>query len=60
MQLKEIYLGFLFNDFINQELNLDFLERIIDQSMIFTLNFDLMSPNFQDVDVVNVHQVTSQ
>lgn len=53
----EKQLGFLFNDFINQELNLDFLERIIDQSMIFTLNFDLISPNFQDIDVVNVHQI---
>lgn len=53
----EKQLGFLFNDFTNQELNLDFLERIIDQSMIFTLNFDLISPNFQDVDVVNVHQI---
>ena len=25
--------------------------------MIFTLNFDLISPNFQDVNRVNVHQI---
>lgn len=53
----EKQLGFLFNDFINQELNDEYLESILDQSMIFTLNFDLISPNFQDINTVNVHQI---
>ena len=24
---------------------------------IFSLNFDLISPNFQDINLVNVHQI---
>jgi hypothetical protein len=50
-------LGFLFNDFINQELNNETLELIVDSSMIFALNFDLMTPNFKDINLVNVHQL---
>ena len=53
----EKQLGFLYNDFINQELNDEYIESIVDQSMIFTLNFDLISPNFQEVSRVNVHQI---
>ena len=50
-------LGFLFNDFVNQELNLEYLEKIIDTSILFALNFDLLVPNFQDIHLVNVHQM---
>ena len=50
-------LGFLFNDFINQELNNETLELIVDSAMIFALNFDLMTPNFKDINLVNVHQL---
>ena len=53
----EKQLGFLYNDFINQELNDNYIDSIVDQSMIFTLNFDLITPNFQDVNRVNVHQI---
>ena len=53
----EKQLGFLYNDFVNQELNDDYIDSIVDQSMIFTLNFDLITPNFQDVNRVNVHQI---
>ena len=50
-------LGFLFNDFVNQELNSEYLEKIIDTSILFALNFDLLVPNFQDINLVNVHQM---
>jgi len=53
----EKQLGFLFNDFINQELNKETLELIVNSAMIFTLNFDLITPNFRDVNLVNVHQL---
>ncbi len=53
----EKQLSFLYNDFVNQELNDKFLESIVDQSMIFSLNFDLITPNFKDVNRVNVHQI---
>ena len=53
----ENQLGFLYNDFPNQELNDSYIEGIVDQSMIFSLNFDLISPNYQDVSRVHVHQI---
>ena len=42
---------------MNQELNDDYINSIVEQSMIFALNFDLISPNFQEVNRVNVHQI---
>ena len=53
----EKQLGFLFNDFVNQQLDKLELERIIDVSILFSLNFDLITPNFQDVNLVSIHQI---
>ena len=50
-------LGFLFNDFVNQQINTDEIENIINEAMIYALNFDLETPNFNEVKVVSVHQV---
>jgi len=50
-------LGFLFDDFANQQMNSDMLDQIINVCMVYTLNFDLITPNFQDVNRVNVHQI---
>ena len=50
-------LGFLFNDFVNQEINKDELDKIINSAMIYSLNFDLQTPNINDVNVVSVHQI---
>ena len=33
------------------------MEQIIDSSILFSLNFDLITPNFQDINLVNVHQL---
>ena len=33
------------------------MEEIINACMIFTLNFDLCSPNFNDVRLVSVHHL---
>ena len=52
---KEI--GVLFNDFINQNLNQSEIDRIINTLMIYTLNFDLQTPNFNEVKEVFVHQI---
>ena len=52
---KEI--GFLFNDFVNQEINEDQINKIIDVLMIYALNFDLQTPNFNDVREVSVYQI---
>ena len=50
-------LGFLFNDFINQQINTVQIDKIINETMVYALNFDLQTPNFNDVKVVSVHQI---
>ena len=50
-------MGFLFNDFVNQVINTEELEKIINSAMIYSLNFDLQTPNINDVNVVSVHQI---
>tara|TARA_B100001029_G_C15019959_1_gene429873 strand:- start:109 stop:783 length:675 start_codon:yes stop_codon:yes gene_type:complete len=53
----EKQLGFLFNDFINQKINIEIIERIINESILLSLNFDLITPNFKDVNLVDVNQL---
>lgn len=50
-------LGFLFNDFVNQQIDEVKICKIIDTAMIYALNFDLQTPNFNDVKVVSLHQI---
>ncbi|MBT4881680.1 MAG: hypothetical protein HON40_03915 [Flavobacteriales bacterium] len=50
-------LGFLFNDFVNQQINTKEIEKIIEETMVYALNFDLQTPNFNEVKVVSVHQI---
>ncbi len=50
-------LGFLFNDFINQKIEKDQINKIIDVLMLYSLEFDLQTPNFHDIKEVFVHQV---
>lgn len=50
-------LGFLFNDFVNQQINTREIEKIIEETMVYALNFDLQTPNFNEVKVVSVHQI---
>jgi hypothetical protein len=50
-------LGFLFNDFVNQQMNNDQIDKVINSAMVYSLNFDLQAPNFNDVKVVSVHQI---
>lgn len=50
-------LAFLFNDFVNQQIDEVQICKIIDTAMIYALNFDLQTPNFNDVKVVSLHQI---
>ena len=50
-------LGFLFNDFINQEINKEQMDNIINSAMEYSLNFDLETPNFNDVKMVSIHEI---
>ena len=50
-------LGFLFNDFINQQITKEQMDNIINCAMEYSLNFDLLSPDFNDVKLVSVHEI---
>jgi len=50
-------LGFLFSDFVNQNLDSKQINKIIDVLMLYALNFDLQTPNFNNVREVFVHQI---
>ena len=50
-------LGFLFNDFINQQINKEQMDKIINSAMEYSLNFDLETPAFNDVKMVSVHEI---
>ena len=50
-------LGSLFKEFSKKEINAESIDEIINTCMIFTLNFDLCSPNFNDVRLVSVHNL---
>ena len=52
-------LGFLFDDFADQQMNSDMLDQIINVCMVYTLNFDLFTPNFNDVRLISVHQIAT-
>ena len=47
----------MYNDFENQIINDEYIEQIIDASMIHAINFDLEIPKINDVKVVSVHQI---
>ena len=50
-------LGFLFNDFINQQINKEQMDNIITSAMEYSLNFDLETPDFNDVKMVSIHEI---
>lgn len=50
----EEQLGFLYKDFDNLVINEDFLALIVEQAMIFSINFDLWAPSYQEVRELTV------
>ena len=50
-------LGFLFNDFINQQINKDQMDNIINSAIEYSLNFDLETPDYNNEKMVSVHQI---
>lgn len=51
-------LGFLYNDFEHLVMNEKYINNIIEEAILFCLNFDLMVPPFDMVDVISVEQQT--
>lgn len=50
-------LGFLYNDFTNASLNKEGLKGIVQSAIIYTLDFDLFTPPYQDVQEVSVQAI---
>jgi len=49
-------LGFLYNDFEHLEISEPYINNIIEEAILFCLNFDLMVPPFDQVGVISVEQ----
>lgn len=45
------------SDFNETKINKDFLNEIISQLILFSIDFELLTPPFDDVNVVNLHQI---
>lgn len=50
-------LGFLYNDFVNAVLSLDEVAKILESAALFTLDFDLLVPEYDNVNVITVAQM---
>lgn len=49
-------LGFLYNDFEHLQISEEYINNIIEEAILFCLNFDLMVPPFDSVGVISVEQ----
>jgi len=47
-------LGFLYKDFDNLIINKDFIELIVEATMLYSINFDLWIPKYQEIKEIRV------
>ncbi|MBL4670551.1 MAG: hypothetical protein JKY30_15000 [Flavobacteriales bacterium] len=50
-------LGFLYNDFVNEVINNDKIRNIIESSILYSIDFDLLTPHYDTMKVVSVNDV---
>lgn len=50
-------LGFLYNNFINAELNEEAMQSIVNSALLYTLDFDLLTPPYQSMQEVSVQEI---
>lgn len=50
-------LGLLFNDFVNDELTKKRLQEVIEAAILYTLDFDLFSPPYEQIQQVSVQEM---
>jgi len=50
-------LGFLYADFANAIINKESIRRIINSAILYTLDFDLLVPNYDDAKIATVSQM---
>lgn len=52
-------LGFLYHDFVNNVIDKDAIRAIINSSILYSLDFDLLTPPYDNVKQVSVHEILS-
>jgi hypothetical protein len=52
-------LGFMYNDFINSVLDKDAMRSIIDSALLYTIDFDLLAPPYENLQQVTVDEIQS-
>jgi hypothetical protein len=50
-------LGFLFNDFVNETINNAKIRNIIESSILYAMDFDLLTPSYETMQNISVHEV---
>ncbi len=50
-------LGFLYNDFVNEVINNKKIKDIIESSILYSMDFDLLTPHYDTMKVVSVNEV---
>ncbi len=52
-------LGFLYNDFAKQTFDADKASKVVDSSVLYSLDFDLLTPPYRNVMEVSVNEVNA-
>jgi hypothetical protein len=52
-------LGYLYNDFVNSVITTDALRSIVESSILYTLDFDLYTPPYENMQQVTVEEIQS-
>ncbi len=50
-------LGFLYNDFVNGVIDNDKIRKIIESAILYSMDFDLLTPHYDTMKEVTVHDV---
>ena len=50
-------LGYLYNDFVNARLDASALKSIVDSTILYTLDFDLYTPPYENLQEVTVEEI---
>jgi len=52
-------LGYLYNDFINNILDKEEMRKVVDSALLYTLDFDLLAPPYENLQQVTVEEIQS-
>lgn len=50
-------LGFMYNDFINAEFSAEAMKSVLQSAILYTLDFDLLTPPYQSMQEVSVQEI---